>query len=154
MTPSISKHYQQREPSAIRKAQILFNSRKDKKHVKVINLAIGNISLPMHPVMVERMKSIGERHSPFVEGIVKYTSTEGTQECQKAFISAIKAELKNEISLRQTLAKIDGMSSDKILRPILAFPKVLKAFVIEALNFCALAQMKLFNLEFDRICAN
>ena len=98
MTPSISKHYQQREPSAIRKAQILFNSRKDKKHVKVINLAIGNISLPMHPIMVKRMKSIGEEDSPFVEGIVKYTSTVGTQECQKAFISAIKAELKNEIS--------------------------------------------------------
>ena len=110
MTPSISKHYQQREPSAIRKAQILFNSRKDKKHVKVINLAIGNISLPMHPVMVERMKSIGERHSPFVEGIVKYTSTEGTQECQKAFISAIKAELKNEISNNINCVITDGGS--------------------------------------------
>ena len=110
MTPSISKHYQQREPSAIRKAQILFNSRKDKKHVKVINLAIGNISLPMHPVMVERMKSIGERHSPFVEGIVKYTSTEGTQECQKAFISAIKTELKNEISNNIRCVITDGGS--------------------------------------------
>ncbi len=36
MSPSISKHYQQREPSAIRKAQILFNSRKDKKNIEVI----------------------------------------------------------------------------------------------------------------------
>ena len=110
MTPSISKHYQQREPSAIRKAQILFNSRKDKKHVKVINLAIGNISLPMHPIMVKRMKSIGEEDSPFVEGIVKYTSTVGTQECQKAFISAIKAELKNEISNNINCVITDGGS--------------------------------------------
>ena len=36
MSPSISEHYQQREPSAIRKAQLLFNSRKDKKNIEAI----------------------------------------------------------------------------------------------------------------------
>ena len=65
MTPSISKHYLEREPSAIRKAQILFNSRENSKDIHVINLAIGNISLPMHPIMVERMKSLADNKSPF-----------------------------------------------------------------------------------------
>ena len=37
MTPSISKHYQEREPSSIRKAQILFNARKNSKDIDVIN---------------------------------------------------------------------------------------------------------------------
>ena len=98
MSPSISEHYQQREPSAIRKAQILFNSRKDKKNIEVINLAIGNISLPMHPIMIERMNSLDKGNSPFHNGVVKYTSSVGTQECQSAFIHSIDAELKNKIS--------------------------------------------------------
>ena len=80
MTPSISKHYQQREPSAIRKAQILFNTRKDKKNIEVINLAIGNITLPMHPIMIERMNSLDRGNSPFHNGVVKYTSSVGMKE--------------------------------------------------------------------------
>ena len=60
MAPNISEHYIKREPSAIRKAQILFESRQDKSGVEVINLAIGNISLPMHPVMLSRLKEKGQ----------------------------------------------------------------------------------------------
>ena len=58
MAPKISEHYQNREASAIRKAQISFNARKDKDQINVINLAIGNISLPMHPVMIDAMASL------------------------------------------------------------------------------------------------
>ena len=61
MAPRISEHYQNREPSAIRKAQILFNARKDKDKINVINLAIGNISLPMHPIMIDAVKSLAKK---------------------------------------------------------------------------------------------
>ena len=93
MSPNISEHYKKRNPSAIRKAQILFNSRKDKNNICVINLAIGNISLPMHPAMIERMSSLSSDFSPFNKGIVKYTNSEGIHDCQKAFIKSINAEL-------------------------------------------------------------
>jgi len=110
MSPSISKHYQQREPSVIRKAQILFNSRKDKKNIEVINLAIGNITLPMHPIMIERMNALGQENSPFHNGVVKYTSSVGTQECQSAFIHSIDAELTNNISNKVKCVITDGGS--------------------------------------------
>ena len=110
MSPSISEHYQQREPSAIRKAQLLFNSRKDKKNIEAINLAIGNITLPMHPIMIERMNSLDRRNSPFHNGVVKYTSSVGTQECQSAFIHSIDAELTNDISNKVKCVVTDGGS--------------------------------------------
>ena len=110
MSPSISEHYQQREPSAIRKAQILFNSRKDKNSIEVINLAIGNITLPMHPIMIERMNSLDRGNSPFHNGVVKYTSSVGTQECQSAFIHSIDAELTNDISNKVKCVVTDGGS--------------------------------------------
>ena len=110
MSPSISEHYQQREPSAIRKAQFLFNSRKDKKNIEAINLAIGNITLPMHPIMIERMNSLDRGNSPFHNGVVKYTSSVGTQECQSAFIHSIDAELTNDISNKVKCVVTDGGS--------------------------------------------
>ena len=61
MSPNISEHYAKREPSAIRKAQILFESRQDCLDVEVINLAIGNISLPMHPAMISRLNDLGKK---------------------------------------------------------------------------------------------
>ena len=93
MAPKISDHYQNRQPSAIRKAQILFNAREDKDKVNVINLAIGNISLPMHPVMIDAMSSLSKKNSPFSNGVVKYTPSVGSKDCQDAIIHAINAEL-------------------------------------------------------------
>ena len=93
MAPTISEHYKNRQPSAIRKAQILFNARKDKDEINVINLAIGNISLPMHPVMIDAMTSLNKKESPFNKGIVKYTPSIGSNDCQKAIIHSIYAEL-------------------------------------------------------------
>ena len=95
MAPKISEHYKNREPSAIRKAQILFNARKDKDQINVINLAIGNISLPMHPVMINALASLSKKDSPFSQGIVKYTPSVGSEDCQNAIIRSIDAELEN-----------------------------------------------------------
>ncbi len=110
MSPSISDHYIKREPSSIRKAQILFQSRPDFSIVEVINLAIGNISLPMHPAMLSRLKSIGKPDSPFAEGVVQYTASEGTAECKTAILNSINAELSQNISNDINCVVTDGGS--------------------------------------------
>ena len=110
MAPRISRHYQNREPSVIRAAQILFNARKDKDLINVINLAIGNISLPMHPVMVDAMASLHKKDSPFNKGIVKYTSSVGSRDCQDAIIHSIDAELGNQKKDKVQCVITDGGS--------------------------------------------
>ena len=87
MKPIMSAHFQARTPSAIRLAQIEFAKRKE--NVIAINTAIGNVSLPMHPAMVTRMLNLGANDSPFKEGVVKYTSTVGLAETNKAFLNII-----------------------------------------------------------------
>ena len=88
--PKISNHFQSRNPSAIRLAQIEFTKRKDKNDVSAINTAIGNVSLPMHPAMQERL-SLSTNSSIFNNGIVKYTSTVGLDETNQAFLNIISA---------------------------------------------------------------
>ena len=110
MSPSISEHYVKREPSSIRKAQILFQSRPDFSIVEVINLAIGNISLPMHPAMLSRLKGIGKPDSPFADGVVQYTASEGTAECKTAILNSINAELSQNISNDINCVITDGGS--------------------------------------------
>ena len=61
--PKLSKHFQNRLPSDIRCAQIEFQKREDK--VDAVNVAIGNVSLPMHPLMQERAKNLISDNSPF-----------------------------------------------------------------------------------------
>ena len=65
--PSLSNHFKGRKPSSIRQAQIKFSNREDRKKVKVINLAIGNVSLPIHPSMRKRMESLSNNDT-FVKG--------------------------------------------------------------------------------------
>lgn len=85
--PVISEYFSSREPSVIRSAQIEFSRRRD--NVRAINVAIGNVSLPMHPAMIERMKGLGGGDSPFRHGVVKYTETVGLQETRSAFLNII-----------------------------------------------------------------
>jgi len=90
MSPKFSDHFLNRQPSAIRQAQILFAQRDDSDSVEVINLAIGNVSLPMHPAMQERMKELGKTR--LSDGVVKYTASVGTEEAQQAFLNIIGSE--------------------------------------------------------------
>jgi len=85
--PEISDHFQKRYPSAIRLAQIEYMKRKDK--VGEVNVAIGNVSLPVHPAMNERMFHLNAKDSPFREGVVKYTATVGESETNQAFLNII-----------------------------------------------------------------
>ena len=87
--PQLSKHFKKRLPSAIRSAQIAFSERKDKEEIQVINLAIGNISLPMYPAMLKKMKQLGTEL--FSDGVVKYTSTVGTENARKGFLNILEA---------------------------------------------------------------
>ena len=82
-SPELSRHFQTRRSSAVRAAQIEFLKRKDA--VEAINLAIGNVSLPMHPAMVERLSGLRVQGSPFESGAVRYTQTDGMEETRNAF---------------------------------------------------------------------
>lgn len=87
MSPVLSEHFQGREPSAIRVAGLRFAERND--GTEAINVAIGNVSLPMHPAMQERMDGLRAPESPFREGVVAYTATGGTVEANRAFLHVI-----------------------------------------------------------------
>ncbi len=90
MAPNLSSHFENRLPSAIREAQIIFTQREDKNEIQVVNLAIGNVSLPMHPAMQNRLNEMGEIR--FKDGVVKYTPSVGTDEAREAFLNIIGSE--------------------------------------------------------------
>ena len=90
MAPNLSSHFENRLPSAIREAQIIFAQREDKNEIQVVNLAIGNVSLPMHPAMQNRLNEMGEIR--FKDGVVKYTPSVGTDEAREAFLNIIGSE--------------------------------------------------------------
>jgi aspartate aminotransferase len=83
MKPQLSPHFQKREPSVIRTAQIEFQKRQD--GAEAVNVAIGNVSLPMHPAMVRRLADLQAEGSPFGDGAVRYTPTVGLEETRRAF---------------------------------------------------------------------
>jgi aspartate aminotransferase len=85
--PQMSKLFQGRKPSVIRMAQIRFDERQD--GTEAINVAIGNINLPMYPAMIDRMKNLDAPGSPFENGVVMYSATSGRQECIDAFMNVI-----------------------------------------------------------------
>jgi aspartate aminotransferase len=85
--PCLSAHFASRQPSVIRLAQIEFAKRQD--DTQDLNVAIGNVSLPMHPAMQKRMRGLGEQGSPFAEGVVKYSATVGLAETNAAFLNII-----------------------------------------------------------------
>ncbi|MEN8007940.1 MAG: aminotransferase class I/II-fold pyridoxal phosphate-dependent enzyme [Candidatus Krumholzibacteriota bacterium] len=85
--PSLSAHFADRSPSVIRLAQIEFAKRGDA--TGDLNVAIGNVSLPMHPAMQERMRGLAAAESPFADGVVKYSATVGLEETNAAFLNII-----------------------------------------------------------------
>lgn len=89
MKPSLSLHFQNRAPSAIRLTQIEFMKRIDR--VVAVNIAIGNVSLPMHPSMIKRMLSLNAPDGPFHQGVVKYSTTVGEKETNQAFLHLIES---------------------------------------------------------------
>jgi len=89
--PILSDHFQSRTPSDVRLAQMKYEDRKIKPEA-VINVGIGNVSLPTNPAMMKRMFALGAPESPFAKGVVRYSGTAGTAECQDAFKNILKCE--------------------------------------------------------------
>ncbi len=85
--PRLSDHFADRQPSVIRMAQIEFAKRQD--DTRDLNVAIGNVSLPMHPALQKRLGRLAETGTPFSEGVVKYTATVGLPETNAAFLNII-----------------------------------------------------------------
>lgn len=82
--PHLSNYLQARQPSSVRVAQLEFAKRTD--GIKAIDVAIGNVSLPMYPLMIERLNRLS---SFFKNGVVKYTSTIGLKEANQAVLNII-----------------------------------------------------------------
>lgn len=89
--PILSAHFQSRTPSAVRLAQMKYEERKVKPEA-VINVGIGNVSLPTNPAMQKRMFALDAPESPFAKGVVRYSTTAGFVECQDAFKNILKCE--------------------------------------------------------------
>ena len=87
--PVLSAHFRSRQPSPIRLAQIRFAGRTD--GTEALNVAIGNVSLPMHPAMLTRLHTLGGPQSPFRDGVVSYSATVGRDETNQAFLRIIGA---------------------------------------------------------------
>ena len=83
-TPQLSNYFQARQPSSVRVAQLEFSKRTD--GIKAIDTAIGNVSLPMHPLMIERLSRLS---SFFKDGVVRYTPTIGLKEANQAVLNII-----------------------------------------------------------------
>ncbi len=80
----VSEHFKARKPSAVRLAQMTYEAR-PKKPQAVINVGIGNVSLPTNPAMQRRMFQLDAADSPFKDGVIRYTTTAGTDEAKAAF---------------------------------------------------------------------
>ncbi len=89
--PELSAHFQSRKPSAVRLAQMKYEEREVKPQA-VINVGIGNVSLPTNPAMQKRMFNLDAEESPFKDGVVRYTPTVGTKESIGAFKNILDAE--------------------------------------------------------------
>lgn len=89
--PVLSAHFESRKPSDVRLAQMKYDERKVKPQA-VINVGIGNVSLPTNPAMQKRMFALNAPESPFANGVVRYSGTAGTVECQDAFKNILKCE--------------------------------------------------------------
>jgi aspartate aminotransferase len=89
--PVLSAHFESRKPSDVRLAQMKYEEREVKPQA-VINVGIGNVSLPTNPAMQERMFNLNAPDSPFANGVVRYSTTAGTEECREAFKNILNCE--------------------------------------------------------------
>jgi aspartate aminotransferase len=89
--PVLSAHFESRTPSDVRLAQMKYAEREVKPEA-VINVGIGNVSLPTNPAMMKRMFALDAPESPFAKGVVRYSGTAGFEECQNAFKNILACE--------------------------------------------------------------
>ncbi|WP_312700713.1 aminotransferase class I/II-fold pyridoxal phosphate-dependent enzyme, partial [Sedimentibacter sp.] len=88
--------------------QMKYAERKVKPEA-VINVGIGNVSLPTNPAMMNRMFNLDAPESPFNKGVIRYTATGGFDETQEAFKNILKCEGFDTSNLHVTVT--DGGST-------------------------------------------
>jgi aspartate aminotransferase len=88
--PKLSKYFESIQPSPIRLAGLEFSRRKDADEVNVLDVSIGNVSLPMPKILQERMFNLDAEKSPLKDGVNQYTCTKGTKEANEAFLTIFK----------------------------------------------------------------
>lgn len=88
--PVLSEHLKKRMPSDVRLGQMRFAERKVKP--ALVNVAIGNVSLPTNPAMQKRMFALGAPESPFAKGVIRYSGTVGVAETQDAFKNILECQ--------------------------------------------------------------
>ncbi len=113
MRAELSRHMQTREPSAIRISQIRHAARTD--GTAAINLAIGNVCLPMHPAMIARLRELGRSDSPFAAGVVKYTATVGMPEANQAVLHVIASSGLSTEGLRSMITDGGSQAMELVL---------------------------------------
>ncbi|HLR92162.1 MAG TPA: aminotransferase class I/II-fold pyridoxal phosphate-dependent enzyme [Atopostipes sp.] len=86
----VSTYFESKKPSDVRLGSIKVEKRTDS--VELINCAIGNVSLPMYPKMIERLQNLGQSFGGFEQGVVKYEATVGNPETIAAFKNILKHE--------------------------------------------------------------
>jgi len=106
--PIMSAHFESRVPSDVRLAQMKYAERKIKPEA-VINVGIGNVSLPTNPAMINRMFNLDAPESPFNKGVIRYTATGGFDETQEAFKNILRCEGFDTSKLHVTIT--DGGST-------------------------------------------
>ena len=106
--PIMSAHFESRVPSDVRLAQMKYAERKIKPEA-VINVGIGNVSLPTNPAMMNRMFNLDAPESPFNKGVIRYTATGGFDETQEAFKNILRCEGFDTSNLHVTVT--DGGST-------------------------------------------
>ncbi len=90
-SPKLSSHFESRTPSDVRLAQMKYEVRAVKPEA-VINVSIGNVSLPTNPAMMDRMFHLDAPESPFAKGVIRYTATGGFEETKNAFKNILEAQ--------------------------------------------------------------
>jgi aspartate aminotransferase len=88
--PVMSELFKKRMPSDVRLGQMKFAEREVKP--ALVNVGIGNVSLPTNPAMMKRLFALDAPESPFNKGVIRYTGTAGETECQQAFKNILKCE--------------------------------------------------------------
>lgn len=106
--PVLSAHFESRTPSDVRLAQMKYAERKVKPEA-VLNVGIGNVSLPTNPAMMNRMFNLNAPDSPFNTGVIRYTATGGFDETKDAFINILNAQGFDTSKLQVTVT--DGGST-------------------------------------------
>ncbi len=118
--PKLSKHFASRKPSSIRAAQILFANRNNPPIA--INVSIGNVSLPTHPKMIERMANLMSSGSPFEDGVIKYSATIGQKEANDAFLNIIASSGFNVSNLYSQITDGGSAAMEIIMLGVCAGP--------------------------------